>query len=558
VGGSVNGFTIFDEDAAGANPPALFVGGSFTTAGGVMARRIARWDGLAWSSLGEGVDAPVFTTVRVFALGVLSAGPSEPALYIGGDFTSVSGIPANRVARWDAEQWSALSPEVHGHNGFVRAVIPIEDANGEALIVGGQFTTADGLAVNRIARLGFGPTGAPTGWSALGQGMTSGQGLDFGVLALTVFDEDGDGPNSPRLFAGGSFTVVDGQPISFIARWDPDTSAWSAVGDGVSAAVHALTVYDPDGPGPALPRLIAGGTFSMAGGAPANNVAQWDGASWSPLGSGVNGVVNAMAAYDHDGDGPATPRLVVGGTFISVGGVQMPRIAQWDGAAWSPLGAGMNHIVHALTVHDPDGAGPGTPRLVAGGQFGVAGGVIVNGIAQWNGFSWAAFGSGMNNVVHAVASIDEDGAGPNAPRLMAGGFFSIAGGISASRIARWDGSSWSALGAGTNNVVYALAALDTDGPGTLPPALFAGGAFEQAGGRSSAFFGAWGCLPPVTPAGDLDGDGDVDHADWAIFAGCLTGPGVVASPECLPADLDGDADVDLKDAAAFTQSFTGS
>ena len=46
-----------------------------------------------------------------------------------------------------------------------------------------------------------------------------------------------------------------------------------------------------------------------------------------------------------------------------------------------------------------------------------------------------------------------------------GGQFTTAGGVAASRIARWDGSSWSALGTGMDNqAVYALA-VDSDGGG---------------------------------------------------------------------------------------------
>ena len=61
--------------------------------------------------------------------------------------------------------------------------------------------------------------------------------------------------------------------------------------------------------------------------------------------------------------------------------------------------------------------------------------------------------------------------------------------------------------------------------------------------------------------GDLDEDGDVDAADFTLFAGCLAGPDVTTPPSgCDPAvfdraDLDGDEDVDMKDAAVFQQVF---
>ncbi len=66
--------------------------------------------------------------------------------------------------------------------------------------------------------------------------------------------------------------------------------------------------------------------------------------------------------------------------------------------------------------------------------------------------------------------------------------------------------------------------------------------------------------PASTPAnavtGDMDGDGDVDAADYQRFAGCLTGAaaGPVVSP-CIALDVDIDTDVDLLDLATWTNAF---
>jgi len=49
--------------------------------------------------------------------------------------------------------------------------------------------------------------------------------------------------------------------------------------------------------------------------------------------------------------------------------------------------------------------------------------------------------------------------------------------------------------------------------------------------------------------GDLNGDGFVNADDLGIFAGCLAGPEWTVAPECGAADLDGDSDVDLADFA---------
>jgi len=63
--------------------------------------------------------------------------------------------------------------------------------------------------------------------------------------------------------------------------------------------------------------------------------------------------------------------------------------------------------------------------------------------------------------------------------LYAAGSFSKAGSDSASHIAKWDGSAWTAVGSGLNGDVAALAVCGTD--------LFAGGRFTVAGGKISAY-----------------------------------------------------------------------
>ena len=91
--------------------------------------------------------------------------------------------------------------------------------------------------------------------------------------------------------------------------------------------------------------------------------------------------------------------------------------------------------------------------------------------------NWSALGAGMNSTVYALAV---DGTG----NLYAGGGFWMAGGNSANYIAKWNGSAWSALGSGMGSVVSALA---VDGSGNL----YAGGGFTTAGGVSANCMAKW-------------------------------------------------------------------
>ncbi len=104
----------------------------------------------------------------------------------------------------------------------------------------------------------------------------------------------------------------------------------------MNSTVFALTGFD-DGGGSG-PAIYAGGSFSMAGGIPANRIAKWDGTNWSPLGTGMNNFVQALTVFD-DGSGGG-PALYTGGFFITAGGGPANLIAKWDGVSWSALGSG--------------------------------------------------------------------------------------------------------------------------------------------------------------------------------------------------------------------------
>jgi hypothetical protein len=77
----------------------LCIGGEFTSVSSIPARNVACWDGRSWYPLGSGVNE------RVFAL---AFGPGGE-LYAAGYFTEAGGLPAYHAARWDGEKWHAFS-----------------------------------------------------------------------------------------------------------------------------------------------------------------------------------------------------------------------------------------------------------------------------------------------------------------------------------------------------------------------------------------------------------------------------------------------------------------
>lgn len=437
---------------------ALLAGASAVLAAASAARGECRY---AWSAVGGGVSGRVTTLLSVEGGTGSFEGPGAGALYVGGLFAQAGGAPMSNIARWDGSAWTALQ---------------------------------------------------------------SGVGAEAQCMA--IFD-DGMGAG-PALYVGGEFTVVSGQPISYIARWDGST--WSQVGMGINDHVLALIVHD-DGLG-AGPALYAGGFFPNAGnGFFTNRIAKWDGAQWSPLGAGMNSFVRALAVFD-DGLGGGE-RLIAAGQFTTAGGLAANRIASWDGVGWSALGDGVDNVIYALAVFD---SGSGA-ELYVGGSFTSAGGQPIARIARWDGAQWSAVGSGVNNDVTTLRVLT--GIAPGGPALYAGGLFTAAGGAGAARVARWNGSTWSGVGAGVGpSFVYALASQDW-GDGAR---LCAGGDFAVTGAGATATGIASAQL--VGADGDANGDLVVNFEDvteilalWGVSYPGGTGPG----------DADGDGAVNMAD-----------
>jgi hypothetical protein len=533
--GPITAMTVFDDGSR----PALVIGGDFAGAGGVTANNVAKWDGSAWSALGQNLDD----------------NPTDLAVFNGALYASTGDEFA---ARWTGAEWVSASEGVECEAGPVSEFVVFDDGSGPCLFAAAQ---------TKLYRY----DGAT--WKSIAE-------FDDAVARLELFDHDADG--QPSLFTAGSFTAVDGTSANRIARWDGQI--WSTLGEGVNGPVRDLVVHQLNDE----PVLCLAGAFSTAGGSAVGGVAAWNAQSWTSLpenfagssitglavwddGTGshlymsrtyeahrefhatvhrfdgrnwtnvftwrhplsvkisalmpfddqsgigsvlyvggrestygsifaritptgvvpppgsplaVGGTIRAFTAFD-DGAGSA---LYAGGEFILAGNVIANNIARWDGRSWSALGSGItgqntyySTSVHTVEVFD-DGSGTG-PALYAGGNFNSAGGIHAYSIARWNGANWSPVGDLYDSTVHALAVFD-DGTGP---ALYAGGSLGSFNGVPLNNIAKWDGLAWEPVGGGVNGGIYALKVFD-DGSGL---ALYAGGWMTSAGSTSVQDIARW-------------------------------------------------------------------
>jgi hypothetical protein len=411
----------------------LVAGGKFSMAGGVQVFMIARWNGSSWLELGSGFNS------EVFALKSLENGD----LVAGGRFIRVQNVSDHygHIARWDGTRWNSvgvgvnlLSPQVS--DGAVRTIA--EMPNGD-LVAGGDFRSAGDVYTGYGAAMWSGSE-----WSALGEGLTSYSGGAH-IRAMTVLS-DGD------LLVAGAIETAGGRPVNGLARWS--TSGWSDFCNEAmhGAAIDALAVL-PDGD------VLAGGTIAPSPGVGLRGVHRWDGTAWTQLGPGFHDVMSLAVLSNGS--------IVAGGSFSTIGFASVQRIAQWNGTAWTPLGSGMNGVVSAI-VPLPNGG------MIAGGRFTTAGGIAANRVAMWDGTAWSALGAGVNGDVNAMIRLSNGD-------LIVGGKFTTAGGVTANRVARWRDMQWTAMGTGMNDQVNALAA----GINSASD-VYAAGEFNMAGGQPAS------------------------------------------------------------------------
>jgi hypothetical protein len=325
----------------------VIAGGHFTSIAGVTAGNIAQWHAATrtWSPLGSGIAGdPLNASVRAAA--VLPDGD----VVVGGYFTTAGGAPVSNIARWSpsTSTWSPMGAGIPGASlNIIRAMALLPDGD---VIVGGQFTSAGGIAAAGVARW----TPSTNAWSTLGSGPGG------NVYALAALP-DGD------VLAGGNF----GGFVGRVMRWSSSAGTWTSVGTGWNGEVYALAAL-PSGD------VLAGGTFGLAAGVSASNIARWTRSTntWSAMDSGLYGPgpiarVDALAVL-RSGD------VIVAGGFAGAGAAAAANVARWNPAtgAWSPLGAGTNAETAALAT-SPNG------DVIAGGYFTTAGGNASAYFARW-------------------------------------------------------------------------------------------------------------------------------------------------------------------------------
>lgn len=229
-----------------------------------------------------------------------------------------------------------------------------------------------------------------------------------------------------KLYVGGWFDTAEGISANYIASWD--CIHWNSLGTGaVNGVPLCFSSYNNE--------LYAGGSFLNMGGVTNSfKIARWDGSTWYSAGNTTIGsnteYITSMAVYNG--------ALYAGGNITTMGGVNVYRIGKWNGTIWSNPGGGVTGgfgLINCMAVYNN--------QLYVGGSFSYAGGVLSQYIARWNGTQWDSVGSALSALNDEPFSMVVD---TISNVLYVGGSFTMAGGMPAKYIAKWNGTNWSSIG----------------------------------------------------------------------------------------------------------------
>ena len=314
----------------------IIAGGSaLSRAAGVGVAGLAAW------SPQTGSWSP-FASVRTSTGGIgsvtaLAVDATRGLLYIGGTFARVgnarggASVSAVGLAQLNLATgvWSALGKGLAGAMRGGDATVTVHalalDATSGTLVVGGSFARAGGATSAGAAR--WTPTSKGVGtWRALGAGaggVVDAIAIDAaGVISVAGYLSDGvvrawspttgawetigsasTFADAPRLLLGSTAGLIAGRGVgwygSALQVHDRGTSSgWSSFAGDVT--YPRKTAWVSAGVELADGRIAIAGTFAMAGGAAANNVAIWDPAGGvETLGNGLAIEADALAASTH-------------------------------------------------------------------------------------------------------------------------------------------------------------------------------------------------------------------------------------------------------------------
>jgi uncharacterized delta-60 repeat protein len=399
----------------------IIVVGGFNAFNGTLASYIVRLNS-------DGTRDTTFTTNAGTAANnevITIAVQSDGKIIVGGAFTTFNGVTVNGIVRLnsDGTQDTTFTTNAGtGAGGTTFRVMETAIQSDGKIIISGYFTTFNGVTVNGIVRLNSDGTQDTTFTTNTGTGA-GGSASNTNINSIAV-QSDG------KILLGGDFTTFNGITAYYIFRLNSDgtrdTTFTTNTGTGAGSAVLSIAVQSDD-------KILVGGQFGYFNDIASNCIVRLnsdgtrDTTFATNIGTGAefNGEVSEIVVQSNG-------QIIVGGFFEFFNGTAANNIVKLD-ANGVPIYygtiSGAANTINAVAIQSDN-------KIIIGGQFSTFNGVSVNGIARLNsdGTLDTAFksntGTGAASTFISAVALQSDG------KIILGGQFTSFNGATVNRIVR--------------------------------------------------------------------------------------------------------------------------
>jgi uncharacterized delta-60 repeat protein len=383
----------------------ILVGGGFTTYNGVTENNIIRLnsDGTKDTSFNTGTGyngsiSPYYGSISTIVQ------QADGKILVGGGFTTYNGVTENRIIRLNSD--GSKDTTFNTGTGFNNNVTSIKLQADGKILVGGYFTTYNGVTENKIIRLNSNGNKDTT--------FNTGTGILGFVFSIEV-------QTNGKILIGGFFTDYDGVIEHNIIRLNTNGSKDTAFNTGTGFGAWVNTIkQQADG------KILLGGEFGSYNGNTENYIIRLNSSGTKDTSfdtdTGFNNTVYSIAVQT---DG----KILVGGNFTSYKGVAANRIIHLNASGSKntsfAIGTGFNFTVDTIAVQ-ADG------KILVGGTFSTYNGVTENKIIRINtdGTKDATFNNGQFDNIIRTTEEQTDG------KILIGGLFTSFKGSTENRIIR--------------------------------------------------------------------------------------------------------------------------
>jgi uncharacterized delta-60 repeat protein len=316
----------------------ILVGGIFTTLDGITRNRLVRLnndgteDTSFYTNLGTGFDNLVSTILI----------QSDGKILVGGNFVNLNEITRRDLVRLNSDGTVDESFYTNLGTGFGGWVRSIQIQSDGKILVGGLFTTLDGITRNRLVRLNNDGTEDAFFYTNLGTGFNS------QVRAISI-QSDG------KILIGGEFNQLNETTRYYLVRLNNDgtidESFYTNLGTGFNNVVLSISIQS-DG------KILVGGYFTNLNGNTRNRLVRLnndgteDTSFYTNLGTGfgpsVRDLVNIILIQSDE-------KILVGGSFTTLNEITRNNLVRLnndgtvDTSFYTNLGTGFNFGVMTIT-----------------------------------------------------------------------------------------------------------------------------------------------------------------------------------------------------------------